>query len=204
MTRWGRFAAAYALLGALAAAIATWWRHGSPLSHPDPWLPYEPVASHAYSALLGITFGLGLAVSTRLVVPRFRWAGRLHAELRPLAAELSGTGIAVLAVLSSLGEELVFRGLLQPSIGLWAQGLLFGLLHQTRGRSRWVWVSWATLVGLLLGAMFQLTGSLIGPLLAHALVNFLNLLYLKSHDPTPQRRALGGLLGQRGGSPGVL
>jgi hypothetical protein len=45
--------------------------------------------------------------------------------------------------------------------------------------------------------MFQLTGSLVGPLVAHALVNFLNLSYLKHHDPSPQRRALGGLLGQR-------
>ena len=53
-------------------------------------------------------------------------------------------------------------------------------------------------IGLLLGAMFQLTGSLVGPLAAHALINALNLLYLKRHDPKPPRRALGGLLGQGG------
>ena len=45
--------------------------------------------------------------------------------------------------------------------------------------------------------LFALTGSLIGPIAAHALINGLNLLYLKSHDPEPQRRSLGGLLGQR-------
>jgi membrane protease YdiL (CAAX protease family) len=52
-------------------------------------------------------------------------------------------------------------------------------------------------VGLALGAMFQLTGSLAGPLAAHALINALNLSFLRSHDPDLGRRGLGGLLGQR-------
>src|SRR5262249_38367946 len=77
-------------------------------------------------------------------------------------------------------------------IGLLPQALLFGAAHQIAGPSRWVWMAWATVVGLCLGAMFQLTGSLVGPLLAHALVNALNLAYLKSHDPAPQH-GLGGL-----------
>jgi membrane protease YdiL (CAAX protease family) len=52
-------------------------------------------------------------------------------------------------------------------------------------------------MGLSFGALFELTGSLLGPIVAHALINCLNLAYLKSHDPEPRRRALGGLLGQR-------
>jgi membrane protease YdiL (CAAX protease family) len=60
-----------------------------------------------------------------------------------------------------------------------------------------VWAGWATLVGLLLGSIFALTGSLAGPVAAHALVNGLNLSYLKNYDPEP-RRGLGGLLGSRG------
>ena len=196
MMRWSRFAAAYALLGALAAVAAMALREGSPLIHPAPWLALEPRASHAYSCLLGLGFGLALALSTRAMVPRFRWAQRLHEELRPFARDMTMTSIAMLAVLSSLGEELLFRGLLQPWLGIAAQALLFGLLHQIRGPSRWVWVVWATLVGLGLGAIFELTGSLIGPLVAHGVVNYLNLSYLKSHDPAP-RRGLGGLLGQR-------
>ena len=125
------------------------------------------------------------------------WARALHRQLRPIAASISLPGIAVLAVLSAVGEELFFRGLLQPWIGLVPQALLFGLAHQLPGVSRWVWVAWATLVGLALGAMFQLTGSLAGPLAAHALINGLNLAYLKRYDPEPQRRSLGGLLGLR-------
>jgi membrane protease YdiL (CAAX protease family) len=101
-----------------------------------------------------------------------------------------------LAALSAIGEELLFRGLLEPWLGLVPQALLFGIVHQIPGRSRWVWVTWATVIGLALGAMFELTGSLAGPLAAHALINGCNLLYLKRHDPEPQHR-LGGLLGQR-------
>lgn len=197
MMRWGWFAAAYALVGGVAAAITLAWRGHSPLVHPDPWLDLGPWVSHAYSGLLGLSFGSLLAVSTRVMVPRYRWARRLHGELRPLARSISTPGILMLAVFSSCGEELLFRGLLQPWLGLVAQGLLFGFLHQIGGPSRWVWVAWATVVGLLLGVVYQLTGSLAGPLIAHALVNFLNLSYLKAHDPTPSRRELGGLLGQR-------
>jgi membrane protease YdiL (CAAX protease family) len=102
----------------------------------------------------------------------------------------------VMAALSAFGEEMLFRGLLGPAIGVVPQALVFGAAHQISGPSRWVWVAWATLVGLALGGMFQLTGSLIGPIAAHALVNALNLAYLKAHDPAP-RRSLGGLLGQQ-------
>jgi uncharacterized protein len=194
MLRWG--AAAYALLGILAFLLATFWRGGSPLLHPDPWLMLEPATRHVYSALWGLAFGGLLVVCTRFAVTRYAWARDLHSALRPFASGMSPLAIVVLALLSAFGEEMLFRGLLAPSIGVLPQALIFGAAHQIRGPSRWVWVSWASVVGLALGAMYQLTGSLIGPLTAHALVNALNLAYLKSHDPTP-RHALGGLLGQQ-------
>jgi membrane protease YdiL (CAAX protease family) len=42
-------------------------------------------------------------------------------------------------------------------------------------------------MGLGLGAIFELTGSLLGPLLAHAIVNALNLGFLRDHDPAAAR-----------------
>jgi membrane protease YdiL (CAAX protease family) len=144
-----------------------------------------------------LALGGVLVIVTRACVDRFSWAQRLHRELQPVARLISAWGVPVLALLSALGEELFFRGLLQPVIGLWLQALLFGALHQIPGRSRWVWVSWAALVGLALGLIFQLTGSLLGPIAAHALVNGMNLTYLKNRDLGPQGRGLGGLLGQR-------
>lgn len=196
MPRWSRLAAIYALLGIAAGSVAVLWR-GDPWAHPSPWLDLQPAAAHAYSALLGLTVGLGVALMTRPLVTRYDWARRLSDELRPVARLMSPAGILMVAILSALGEELLFRSVVQPATGLWIQALLFGLAHQLPGRARWIWVAWAAVMGLVLGAMFQLTGSLLGPVLAHAAVNGLNLRYLREYDPAPKRRPMGGLLGQR-------
>lgn len=195
MVHWNRFAAAYLAMGLVSVTIALVWREGSPLVLPAPWLLLSSEQSHTYSLLLGLALGGGVAFGTRPVVLRVRWASRLHAELRPFARTITPSGIVTLALLSSIGEELLFRGLLQPWLGLIPQALVFGLVHQLPGRSRWVWVAWATVMGLLLGGVFQLTGSLLGPIAAHAVINGLNLAFLKRHDPRPEPRALGGLLG---------
>lgn len=195
MLSWRHFALAYAFLGVLSAVVAVVLRAGSPFEHPAPLLVLAEPARHTYSLMMGLTVGALIVLSTRLTVARFEWARRLHQELRPIARVMTTQGIVVLALLSSFGEELLFRGLLQPWIGIVLQAVLFGFLHQVRGPSRFVWMAWATAVGLVLGGIFQITGSLFGPIAAHALVNGLNLAYLKRHDPTPVRRALGGLLG---------
>jgi uncharacterized protein len=183
MVRWGRFAGIYAVLGLVALALI--WMQGTPLLHPTPRLALDRSSAHLWSLGVGVGFGLVLVLASRVTVQRYAWARRLHLELRPFAQSLSVTGVVVLALLSSACEELFFRGLLQPWMGLWAQALFFGLVHQLPGPSRWIWASWAFLVGLALGAMYELTGSLLGPLAAHALVNGLNLSFLKRHDPAP-------------------
>ena len=197
MIRWGRFAGAYALMGGVALALI--WARGTLLLHPVPtriaaW-PFPGTESaalnpalhsgsaHLWSLFGGLIFGLIVILLSRVTVQRFDWARRLHLELRPFARGLDVTGIVVLALLSSAGEELLFRGLLQPWMGLVPQALLFGLVHQMPGPSRWIWVSWALAVGLVLGVLYEVTGSLLGPFVAHALVNGLNLHFLKHHAP---------------------
>lgn len=190
MIRWGRFAGAYALMGGVALALI--FAMGTPLLHPTPsvemkvWALDESSA-HLWSLMGGLIFGVFVIALSRVTVQRFEWARRLHLELRPFAQGLDRTGIIVLALLSAAGEELLFRGLLQPWMGLLPQAVLFGLVHQMPGPSRWIWVTWALSVGLVLGALFELTGSLLGPIAAHALVNGLNLNFLKHHEPLPPR-----------------
>jgi uncharacterized protein len=191
MFRWG--AAAYALLSVAVVCGSWFWLDRIPVSHPQPWLALSGPIAQVYSLVLGAALGGLLVFSSRFSVARFHWAQRLHQEFRPVARQLSSLGVVGLALLSAVGEELLFRGVLQPGIGLLGQAALFGLLHQMPGPSRWVWSLWATLVGLLLGAAFELTGTLTGPIVAHALVNGLNLSYLKQTDLVPER-ALGGLL----------
>jgi uncharacterized protein len=181
-----RMAAGYVLLATLATALALALRDGAPWAHPSPWIPMTPALAHAASAVLGLVVALTIIATTRIAVTRFRWARRLHRELRPVARDLSVGHILMLAGLSSLGEELLFRGVLTPLLGVGISAVLFGLAHQMKGPSRWVWAGWATGVGLGLGAIFALTGSLVGPLLAHGVVNAANLVYLRDHDPSDE------------------
>ena len=184
----------YAFLGVVAGGSVILLR-GNPLEYPEPWIELSPLASHSYSALVGVTLGIGLAVITPLLVARTKWAKTLQDELRPWAQGLSGHAIFWLALLSSFAEELLFRSLLQPTTNLWVGAISFGLLHQVPGPARWIWVTWATIMGVVLGSLYAATGSLVGPLLAHALLNGMNLRHLRAHDDRPATRALGGILG---------
>lgn len=198
MFRWGRASIAYAVIAIGALALAHGFERGSLLSYQDPWLPLAGVESHAFSLVLGGAFAAAVVIGTRVLVEHVGWAKNLHRDLRPMTVGLDATGIVMIAALSALAEELVFRGLLLPWLGILPQALVFGVVHaQLSGPSRWVWVSWASLVGLALGVMFALSGSLLGPLLAHALINGINLAYLKSHDTAPPPNSLGGLLSDR-------
>ncbi|MBW2452859.1 MAG: CPBP family intramembrane metalloprotease [Deltaproteobacteria bacterium] len=182
----GRIAVGYALLASLAAALALALREGVPWVYSEPWLALDPTVALAASAGLGLALSLMVVLATRLTVSRCAWAQRLHLELRPIAYGLTAWQIVLIAGLSSLGEELLFRGLLQPWIGLLPQAVLFGIAHQLPGASRWVWVCWAMMVGLACGAIFAATGSLLGALIAHAIINAVNLAYLRNHDPLAQ------------------
>ena len=122
-------------------------------------------------------------------------ARSLHSSLRPTIRDADGTTLLILGIASAVGEELFFRGLLVPALGLVVSSLAFGLLHQVKGRARWVWAGWAAIMGVLFGALFLATGSLVGPIVAHAAINVTNLKFLRDTDfEPPKTRRLGGLL----------
>ena len=180
--------AGYALLGTLATALALALREGMPWVHPAPWLTLGELSSVITSGAMGLVLAGLVIASTRLAVARLPAARRLHDDLRPVAQGLTLGHILLLAGLSSVGEELLFRGLLTPTLGVLASSVLFGLAHQVKGPSRWVWSGWAASVGIALGAIFALTGSLVGPLVAHAVVNAVNLIYLRDHGASGSDR----------------
>jgi membrane protease YdiL (CAAX protease family) len=189
---------------AIGAAVA---RGQSPISVPasDSWLPLPDllggVVSHAVSLVGGIILAIVTIKATRHFVRRWGWARALHSDLRPAIRGAGDGTILILGVASALGEELFFRGLLTTTFGVIASSLAFGLLHQMRGRVRWVWAGWATIMGFLFGALFLATGSLLGALVAHAAINVTNLRFLRDTDvDVPKRRHLGGLLSSPSGS----
>jgi CAAX protease family protein len=101
-------------------------------------------------------------------------------ELGPILARRSVLELALLAALAGLGEELLFRGLIQAGLmrvmptflALFSASALFGLAHFATSTYAVV----AALMGLYLGALFLLQGNLLAPLVAHALYDFVALL----------------------------
>ncbi len=128
--------------------------------------------------LLGAAAGLGVVGLTRLATRRFRWARDLHASFRDLLGPLTEREILILALASSIGEEILFRGALMPWLGVWAQSAVFALLHVGPGRRFLPWTVSALVLGIAFGGLAQITGNLGAPIAAHFLINFLNLRYI--------------------------
>jgi membrane protease YdiL (CAAX protease family) len=130
------------------------------------------------SPLVGIALGLGVVFMTRLSVHRFDWARRLHRDFRGLLGHLTARDVFILAVASSLGEELLFRGALQPWIGLVPSAIVFALLHIGPCTRFLPWTFSALVIGLVFGALSTWLGDLGAPIAAHFVINFMNLDYI--------------------------
>lgn len=141
--------------------------------------PIRDLGSGLAAALVLVAVSRGLTLRTR--------AGEaLARRLAELLGPLSTSEVAILALASGIGEELFFRGALQPRLGLVATSLLFGVAHLVPARPLVLWSFFACGAGLLLGALFELTGNLVAPVVAHVAVNALNLRWLvRLHTPAP-------------------
>ncbi len=142
----------------------------------DVYSPYARATWwHVLSPLIGLGFGLLVVVASRQAVARLGWARSLHRDFRALLGDVSNREIVILAAASAIGEEILFRGALQPWLGLAPQAALFALLHVGPSRRFLPWTVWALVMGLALGAMVEVTGDLGGAIVAHFTINFLNL-----------------------------
>jgi membrane protease YdiL (CAAX protease family) len=159
------FAAAALLIGAARGDVDLYRLDG----RTAPW-------KLAVSPLLGIAVGLLAVFLLRLAVHRFDWARRLHNAFRAILGGMGPRDVLVLAAASSLGEELLFRGALQPWIGLVPSALIFGLIHILPGQ--WMWTFLSVSMGFALAGLFWLTGDLGAPIATHFVINYLNLSYI--------------------------
>ena len=130
------------------------------------------------SPLLGLGIGLVVVLLSRLAVRRCAWARCLHQEFRSILGEQSGREILILALASSIGEELLFRGALMPWLGIWPQALLFAGLHIGPGRRFLPWTLAAFFIGTGFGYLVDWTGDLGAPIAAHFTINYLNLRFI--------------------------
>ncbi|MEM6612652.1 MAG: CPBP family intramembrane glutamic endopeptidase [Cyanobacteria bacterium P01_C01_bin.72] len=100
------------------------------------------------------------------------------AYLELVIKPLVWTDLIWLGLLPGLSEELLFRGVMLPALGLnlaavIISSVLFGVLHLS-GNGQWPYVVWATIVGFALGYCALLTGNLVVPVTAHILTNFIS------------------------------
>lgn len=182
--------AAFAMTAVMAALACG----RDPATCEPLWTAPTPLARHGVSLALGVVLGGATIQLTRVFVRRFAWAKVLRDELRKNA--LGKGACVVLGIGAAASEELFFRGLCTTTIGLVLSSLFFGLLHGSGGAARWAWMTWATVMGLAFGALFVATGSLVGPFVAHAMINVVNARLLRDGEDVPEKpRQLGGLLG---------
>ena len=101
-------------------------------------------------------------------------------ELAPLLVDgARARDLILVAVISGVGEEALFRGALQPILGILVTSLLFGALHVGPDRRYLIWTVWAVGAGFLFGALYEWTGGLLAPATAHVLHNAATLLLWK-------------------------
>jgi membrane protease YdiL (CAAX protease family) len=195
------FLAIYAGMVVVAAALAAFTG--------CPSLFRAPVAGREWSSLVaGIALAL-FVVQLGVVLEPVPWYRRMADKLREIivAAQLLGPRFdkdraLVVAVYSSVGEEALFRGFVQPFLilklssiidgplaptvlGILATGVVFGLLHFPRFPELRPWTAFAVIVGLLFGALAAWSQSLLAPVVAHLVINWLNLRRLADLRPSP-------------------
>jgi membrane protease YdiL (CAAX protease family) len=165
--------------GLVLLGLAIGW-----LMSPPAW---ELARWNAQALLLGALWALPLLVALVFMRQlRFGAVGRLNETvdelLVPLFRELSLWHFAVISALAGVGEELLFRGILQRlltgSLGeIWAIGLtsvVFGVAHLVTP----LYGVLAGLVSIYLGWLLVRNEDLAVPMVTHAMYDFVALAYL--------------------------
>lgn len=127
--------------------------------------------------LLGLALAGAITVASNIahrVWPAYRRSANFYLQL--VLKPLIFTDFIWLGLLPGLSEELLFRGVMLPALGMDITALvltsaLFGVLHFS-GAQQWPYIAWATTIGFFLGLSALLTGNLLVPVVAHVLTNF--------------------------------
>jgi len=144
------------------------------------------------------SLGLGIGMATAILwfsayaARRHEWAKTLESEFGVALGGLSVLQCVTLAVASGIGEEMFFRAALQPTaislcthltaspflssaLGVGATSLVFGACHFPFRRNLLPWTLFTIVTALGFGGIFLWTGNVAGPILAHAMINGVNL-----------------------------
>jgi membrane protease YdiL (CAAX protease family) len=157
----------YIPLMILGGTLAWFWQESLP-GNLDPLVVGTGVL-HGFGA------GCILVVLTWLTGARVRALRLLKEEFRSTLGDISSLQILGLALLSGVAEELLFRGTLQPWLGLSWSAVIFGLLHVVPNVVYLPWTIFALITGFIFGWLYENCDTLAAPITAHITVNWLNL-----------------------------
>jgi hypothetical protein len=159
--------------------IALAWWSARVLALPLEW------GVPARDAVVGLAAAFVLALGNYLLLTRAppNWVvNGVRAVYRetivPLFGGLRPLDVILIGAAAGVGEEWLFRGVLQPLVGLAAASVLFGLAH-VGGRRMLPFGVWAMGMGLVMGGLAILTGGLTAPVVAHAVYDMLALEYIR-------------------------
>ncbi len=173
-----RLAWSFYLVLAIAGVIWIGTRHGSiPLA-----LFFDPTGWWIDLGL-GLIGGLGLVAVWdfgRRSVPAMR---ELERRLAEQIGPLDPSEALALALISGFAEELFFRGAMQSSWGWGWATVIFTLMHSGSGRAfRW-WTLFAFVAALVFGGLTFYRGTILAAVVAHVVVNAINLTRLAAEIP---------------------
>jgi membrane protease YdiL (CAAX protease family) len=165
--------------GLLVLATVLGWAFDKPPLHVMTW--------NATGVLEGVAAALPMVavffLTQRWPVGPLRRLRRFAEEVvRPVLGPCTVIDLLGISVLAGLGEEMFFRGTMQGVLSVWLDwrlalvvaSVVFGLLHAVT----FTYAALATLAGLYLGLAAHYTDNLLVAVVAHALYDFLVLLWL--------------------------
>ena len=164
---------------AVVLLVGFFW-HGAAQESNDVWRldPQQGLTTLLWTPLVGVAFGLAVVRGFRALESRMAWLPALQREFSDLLGRPSGGDLVILALASSLGEEVLFRGAMLDAWGPWISSLVFACLHIGPKRSLWPWTLSSLLLGLCLAGLTIATGNLGAAVAAHFVINLLNLRYI--------------------------
>lgn len=159
------------------------------------WLYFDPAELMPMrlswrDSLLGVGLGLAITLASGAIYglwPAYRHSADTYLTL--VLQPLQWPDLIWLGLLPGLSEELLFRGVMLPAIGMNTLGIVvsaasFGVLHLS-SLQQWTYVVWATAIGLVLAIAAVLTGNLLVPILAHTVTNLVSSAVWKLRQPSP-------------------
>jgi membrane protease YdiL (CAAX protease family) len=129
-------------------------------------------------AAVGLVVGVGLVVASRFG-ERTGPGARAASVLAHHMGRVTWPGLLAVGCTSALGEELLFRGVLQPTLGLTVAAILFAAAHVPFREELWPWTVQALLHGLLFGVAYDRSDALVVPIVGHAVFNVVQLVRWK-------------------------